>query len=79
MNEPTTTEQPLKVRRVGRCSPESRSHIVAAPAAPRTLCGVKVSGRSNGDGITWAAFVQAHIDGHDPLWCERCLYEWSKP
>jgi hypothetical protein len=63
----------LQVRRIGRCSPTSTSHIVAEPGARRALCGK----RSEDGGVCWARFVQAHIDGHDPEWCESCLYLWS--
>jgi len=69
----------LNVTRIGRCSPASQSHIIGDLAAAHTLCGVKINNRPNKAGITLARFVQRHIDGHDPEWCERCLYEWSKP
>lgn len=39
---------------------------------PRTLCGKRASKTA----ICQARFVQAHIDGHNPAWCETCLALW---
>lgn len=63
-----------KTRVVGRVAPDG-SCIIAAVGDKRTLCGQKTADV----GYCWAKFVQAHIDGHNPPWCERCLYLWAQP
>lgn len=63
----------MNVTRVGRVGPDG-SCIIATPGDRKTLCGAKAENR----GICWAKWVQAHIDGHDPAWCERCLYFWAQ-
>lgn len=59
----TVTRRP--VERPGSC-------IIGQPGAKRTLCGQ----RTETVGVTWAKFVQAHIDGHGGRWCETCLAAW---
>lgn len=48
------------------------SCIIASPGDRRTLCG----NRTDDVGVTWAKYVQAHIDGHNPPWCDTCLELW---
>lgn len=38
------------------------------------MCGRKVF--EDGHGVTWARWVQAHIDGHNPPWCWECFAVW---
>lgn len=74
---PRTTPLPgsfIATRVIGRVGDDG-SCIIAEPGAKKTLCGNK----SQLVGVCWAKFVQAHIDGHDPAWCETCLYLWSRP
>lgn len=47
-------------------------HIIAQPGDRNALCGAR-----DALPITWALYVQAHIDGHNPEWCERCYARWS--
>ena len=47
-------------------------HIIRNVGDKRVLCGKK----TDEVGVTAAKAVQAHIDGHDPRWCEDCLPLW---
>lgn len=38
------------------------------------LCGKK----SADVPVCWARWVQAHIDGHNPKWCDECLTKWRR-
>jgi len=52
----------------------TNGHIIATPGDKRTLCGA----RSNEVGITWAPYVQAHMDSYAPQWCPECLALWKE-
>lgn len=47
-------------------------HIIRQPGDRNALCGER-----DILPVTWALYVQAHIDGHAPAWCEKCFAVWA--